>query len=207
MEAADLIKVALEVGTAAIAIGGWLHKKVVVPAREWREGIDGKFEEVLHELKTNGGNSLRDEIRSIRKQVDSSAARFLAFGSESNFGCFITSPEGACTWVNRAYLRITERTEAEVLGWGWKNIIHPDDRERVALEWSEAMEDNREFHSAHRFITPNGEDVPVYVHSRPVHDGSGTVIEHIGFVRGYDDSCIHRADCVLARHRENHDQH
>ena len=40
--------------------------------------------------------------------------------------------QGRCVYVNSALCELFEMSEREVLGLGWLDRVHPDDRERVA---------------------------------------------------------------------------
>ena len=59
-------------------------------------------------------------------------------------------------FVNPRWLEITGLSQAEAMGKGWSNALHPDDRERVYHEWYEAARLGIEFASEYRFRSPNG---------------------------------------------------
>jgi len=45
------------------------------------------------------------------------------------------SPEGVVDFVNRRWVDYTGMTLEQAVGWGWTNMVHPDDIERVLSEW------------------------------------------------------------------------
>ncbi|MFJ7713860.1 GAF domain-containing protein [Methylobacterium sp. NPDC014830] len=45
---------------------------------------------------------------------------------------------GGWTWASPQWCRYTGQSEAEPLGFGWLDALHPDDRERVRTAWTEA---------------------------------------------------------------------
>ena len=47
--------------------------------------------------------------------------------------------EGACDYVNERWSELTGLSASKLLGWGWLDRVHPDDRERVAAEFSAAV--------------------------------------------------------------------
>jgi two-component system CheB/CheR fusion protein len=47
--------------------------------------------------------------------------------------------DGACDYVSRQWLEYTGIAEAEQLGFGWLNQVHPDDRDKARSEWKAAL--------------------------------------------------------------------
>ena len=45
-------------------------------------------------------------------------------------------PEGRCIYVNGRWCELTGRTDDEVLGESWEEVVHPDDRQRVRESWA-----------------------------------------------------------------------
>jgi PAS domain S-box-containing protein len=45
------------------------------------------------------------------------------------------SPEGVVDFVNRRWVDYTGMTLEQAVGWGWTNMVHPDDIERVLNKW------------------------------------------------------------------------
>ncbi len=97
---------------------------------------------------------------TARKQIESalqeSEARFRALLTAAPVGIFQADLAGNCTFINQQCAQLMGMSEAEVLGRGWVNAIHPDDRARVVDEWYQAVHSEREFGSEYRFLTPQG---------------------------------------------------
>ena len=45
------------------------------------------------------------------------------------------SPDGVVDFVNRRWIDYTGMTLEQAVGWGWTNMVHPDDIERVLSKW------------------------------------------------------------------------
>jgi len=45
------------------------------------------------------------------------------------------TPEGVVDFVNRRWIDFTGMTLEQAVGWGWTNMVHPDDIERVLSKW------------------------------------------------------------------------
>ena len=48
-------------------------------------------------------------------------------------------PDGRCDYLSRQWVEYTGVPEAEQLGYGWADAIHPDDRPRLMLRWEQAV--------------------------------------------------------------------
>lgn len=58
---------------------------------------------------------------------------------------FEADASGGWTRINRAMVMKTGRTQDELLGAEWLNMVDPADRQRVRAEWHAAVADGREF--------------------------------------------------------------
>ena len=50
------------------------------------------------------------------------------------------TPEGALDYVNQRVLDYSGRARADVLGWGWQDMLHPDDVEPCTKRWQHSLE-------------------------------------------------------------------
>ena len=100
----------------------------------------------------------------------------------SPVGIFRTTAEGQTTYVNQHWCEIAGITAAAAYGNGWLQAIHPDDRERVATEWQQAMQSVllECFQSRYRFQRANGTVVWVFVQVLANYDSDGTISGYVG---------------------------
>jgi PAS domain S-box-containing protein len=95
--------------------------------------------------------------------------------------------EGPCDYLSPQWLRYTGRNEAEQLGYGWLEQIHPHDRERVIDEWSATAKACRNFNMEFRIRRGDG----VYRWFRtlavPLRDEAGRVVKWLGSNTDIDD--------------------
>jgi PAS domain S-box-containing protein len=133
--------------------------------------------------------ALRDSEARLRSLVEGIPQ--LVFRSRSS---------GERLWGSPQWIRYTGQSEAESVGHGWLNAIHPDDRAATMAAWGEAEArglyavEHRTFHAADRswrwFQT----------RATPVRDAAGHVVEWFGTSTDIDDQV--RARELLARSRE-----
>ena len=61
------------------------------------------------------------------------------------------TPEGGMDYSSAQVGQYMGRPESELLGWGWLEMLHPDDRERTRQAWRAAVEEQSEYEIEHRF--------------------------------------------------------
>ncbi len=95
-------------------------------------------------------------------------------------GVFLSDTRGACRFVNRRWCELTGLTVDEALGDGWARAIHPDDSERVGLEWAEAAAEARDSVISYRFRQPDGTIVWIDGYASAFHDVQGKLVGWVG---------------------------
>src|SRR5215475_4542401 len=83
----------------------------------------------------------------------------------------------------RAYTGITVE---QIRGWGWLDSLHPDDRERTAVVWQQAVDARSFYETDYRIRRSDG----VYVWHRargvPILEADGSVREWVGICLDID---------------------
>lgn len=160
----ELIKYAeliIKVGGALSLLGGlglWLHS------------LNKSVNEILGEVKPNGGKSLKDRVTAIQSQVNKDSNSINTIYSRQKWildnrpePIFECNTSGSCTWVNEKYCQLLQHDVEYFKDNGWKNGIHNDDRQRVESEWERAIKDRRSSTSEHRLVDREGTVIPVRV--------------------------------------------
>lgn len=93
---------------------------------------------------------------------------------------------GRWTWSSPQWQRYTGQSQAESCGWGWLDVVHPDDRETAATSWQQA-EALGEFHADLRVRSFNGQFKWFQTRGKPVRDETGAIVEWIGTSTDVDD--------------------
>lgn len=164
--------------------------------------LDDKLEPVLKELRPNGGTSLADQVQNVLTKLEHHSGRVRAFNWDTFEGMFEADKTGSYIWVNRTYCRIMERTESEVLGWGWLNTLHPDEADDAHEMWLACVAEARECMRVMRYITPDGEEILCNVRARPIKDSKGNLLSYMGFVRRHKDCSTPVEYCPVRKNEE-----
>ncbi|MEG4204136.1 PAS domain S-box protein [Microcoleus sp. Pol7_A1] len=90
-----------------------------------------------------------------------------------------TDPEGRCqdSPSMRAY---TGQTEAEVVGFGWLDAVHPDDRELTVQVWMEAVQTRSLFDIQYRMCGADGNYRYFQARGVPILNEDGSIREWVG---------------------------
>ncbi|MEO6861629.1 MAG: PAS domain S-box protein, partial [Microcoleus sp.] len=87
--------------------------------------------------------------------------------------------EGRC-WDMPTLRAYTGQTEAEVIGFGWLDAIHPDDRERTAQAWMEAVQTKSLYDIEYRIRGADGNYRYFQGRGVPILNEDGSIREWVG---------------------------
>jgi len=115
---------------------------------------------------------------------------------------WVTEPEGACTFLSRGWYEFTGQSEAEALGFGWLEAVHPDDRESSGQIFREANACGESFSLDYRLRRADGEYRWAIDAGKPRFDAAGKFLGFIGSVidvheRKLVEQEIHHSVAVL----------
>lgn len=145
----------------------------------WRELQSTALQElktIRAELQPNGGSSLHDVVHGL-------AAAVRARDDRDTEPLFWTDDKGRLTHINRAYLYLSGRTREELVGSGWVNFVHPQDRERVQEHWRTAVAEARDFDDTFRVLSLKGTTTSVRCVATRLLHGSGRLLGYYGQLR------------------------
>lgn len=181
--------------TAILAMWG-LWSKIIKPwfkqSRDKREKLEKavnyiekmaeKLSIVSKELQTNGGGSIKDQIKQIANDVKIIRIERDATFYLSKDPMFKTDDKGHYVAVNTSLCQLIGVTEGELLGLGWLNYISLEDKDRVWEEWENIIESGEEISTFFTIKNPESmERIPVKC--RAVINRSGdSVISIIGSI-------------------------
>ncbi|RYD80949.1 MAG: response regulator, partial [Verrucomicrobiaceae bacterium] len=95
---------------------------------------------------------------------------------------WLTDPCGSCMFLSRAWQEFTGKSEAEGLGFGWVDAVHPDDRSPARSAFLTANKDHASFSLHIRVQCAKGDYRWVTDTGRPRFDRAGVFLGYIGAV-------------------------
>ncbi len=125
------------------------------------------------------------EERRRERAVLESEQGFRTLAEAGPVGVFRTGADGHTSYANPRLLQLWGMTLPEFLG-GWRNVVHPDDVERVTELGRVAVANGQTFRSEYRIVV-RGEERHVRVASSPVLDEGTRYAGQIGIVEDITD--------------------
>lgn len=101
-------------------------------------------------------------------------------------------PEGAVDYCNRRWYETTGFSEAESMGSGWSNALHPDDRPVALQVWENALRTSEPDEVEYRLRTVAGDYRWHLVRAAPMRDSSGVIMKWFGSCTDIDDQMRHQ---------------
>ena len=181
--------------TAILAMWG-LWTKILKPwfkeSRDKREKLEKavthiekmaeKLSIVSKELQTNGGESIKDQIKQIDNNVKIIRIERDATFYLSKDPMFKTDDKGYYVAVNTSLCQLIGVTEGELLGLGWLNYISLEDRDRVWEEWENIIESGKEISTYYTIKNPETlELIPVKCRA-VINRDSSNIVSIIGTI-------------------------
>lgn len=111
------------------------------------------------------------ERKASQDALRDSEERFRAISDASPLGIFVSDAQGDCVYTNAAYHKISGLNFKQALGTNWITAIHPDDRQRIKLEWRNAMRSQEAFQTEVRFMRPDRSIVWTRLNAAAMRDG------------------------------------
>ncbi|MEG3901628.1 PAS domain S-box protein [Microcoleus sp. B4-C5] len=170
-------------------------RRQIIVASRWTLQRDGEGKPCA-QLEINNDISDRKQAEDAIKQ---SEERYRSLTLAISQIVWTTDPEGRCqdSPSMRAY---TGQTEAEVVGFGWLDTIHPDDRERTVQVWMEAVQTRSLFEMEYRMRGTDGNYRYFQVRGVPILNEDGSIREWVGTCIDIQDR--KQTEIVQAKARE-----
>lgn len=181
----------------------WYRKKIAAWKALWADVIEGlraipklrdDVKSIAYFVSPNGGGSLMDSahrteeaVSRLQGDLTMLADTFAAENdTDEDVARFYSHESGENTYVNQTYARWLGVGKAELLGWGYMNVVHHDDSGRVSAHWQQCRSEARQYRMRHRMIRPDGGILLVDVIATPIPEG-GPTKRWIGTVRKVPD--------------------
>lgn len=124
------------------------------------------------------------QLEAMNLELRQSEERFRSLSACSPVGIFLADQERGCTYTNPRCQSICGFTLAESLGDGWRDFLHPDDRDQATAEWFAYVNGGyrHEFSGEYRFQTKDGIVRWTVLRASPFLSDQGEPMGHVGTV-------------------------
>jgi two-component system sensor histidine kinase/response regulator len=147
----------------------------VARSREFRQRCQSRAE-----LEFTNAN-VEKTVAERTADLQASEERFRTLCGTASVGVFETDANSHCTYANPALLEICGLTLDEILGDGWRRVVHPDDASAAEKDGS-GTSPQEEPGRLMRYLRPDGQTRWVQVSLRSVSSSTGTPPLFVGTV-------------------------
>ncbi|RYZ58951.1 MAG: PAS domain S-box protein [Proteobacteria bacterium] len=123
--------------------------------------VDIEAKKVEVDLLKESGDGLRTIIETIPQYI------------------WRAEPDGSADYCSESFVSFVGKSREEILGWGWIELIHPEDRNRVAEEWSKARAAEVKVSIEFRLMR-EGREHWVRAEGNPFFDSQGQLSKYYG---------------------------
>lgn len=137
---------------------------------------------VALESKTQELEQLNAQVQQMaREELRQSEERFRSLVLAIAQIVVTRAPDGRILQASPSWCQFTGQSEQEVLGWGWLDAVHPEDREPLLEAWRGAVREVPAlFEREYRLRRASGDYAHVIARATPLRNADGTVREWVG---------------------------
>jgi len=171
-------------GSKALARGEFQHQ-VSVTGNDELDHLGQVFNDTARRLRDLYATLQSSEDR-LRLVIDTIPAH-----------AWSARPDGSVDFINQRFLEFTGRSMADMLGWGWGSLVHPDDLTRYIGEWQAAVATGEPMESEARVRRMDGEYRWLLIRNVPLRNELGNTVNWYGTAIDIEER--HRAEEALRR--------
>lgn len=159
--------------------------------RDGREGAGGEMGHVTEWVAS--ATDVHDRLVAERRaQRNEERSRGVLEGMPQIV--WLTDPRGQPTYFNRRWEEYVGTGQA---GYGFLNLLHPEDRAEYQARWAAAVDARRPFEAEHRLLGEDGRYRTFVTRGLPVRGAGGQVLEWVGTSTDVDDQMYAEAAARL----------
>ncbi|WP_421657992.1 PAS domain S-box protein [Leptothermofonsia sp. ETS-13] len=129
----------------------------------------------------------REQQRLALEQAHASERCYAALAAAAPVGIYRTDASGKGIYYNDLVSTITGLSPQELLNQQWSQALHPDDRDRVLAERTQALQSGSPLHAEYRFQHRDGKIVWVVERAVPQLDQNRQIVGYIGIYTDISD--------------------
>ena len=122
----------------------------------------------------------RRTAEALARDLGHSEERFRSLATATSDILWATPPSGEFVEEQPGWSAFTGQRYEELAGWGWLEAVHPEDRERTAHGWAQALSSRTPLLLEHRLRASDGTYRHMLARAVPVLEADGRVREWVG---------------------------
>ena len=184
----------------ALEHGGWVVFEDLFLFLSIRQSLREMHNVAAHQAELETLNTVIETKVVLRTaELSASEEKFRQLSAAAPIGIFQTDSSGRCLYVNCCLTEILGFSSEQVLGNGWTEALHPDDRKSVWQEWQIAAGSGHDFEREYRVITPTQELRLVHVRAKAMRTIQNQLIGHVGTMEDITKRKLAETELAQAR--------
>lgn len=144
-----------------------------------------------------------NELKRVQTALQDSEERFRSLTESLPAKVFLTDLDGVNTYASRRLYQFTGAAPGSLLGHGWIDFVHPDDRPRVREAWKQVLQGATSYEIEYRVRNAAGVYKWFLIRGNRVENGAGKVIGWCGAAIDIDEA--RQAQAALRAANESKD--
>lgn len=126
-------------------------------------------------------------MRQMENKLKESNHKYRTLANTGNAFIYTTDLDGGLTYVNDIVTEFTGMSVLELIGGGWTNLIHPEDRKQALDSLISGVSSRKPYINKYRFLRRDGYYRWIIDEGTPRHDADGNYIGYIGHCMDVND--------------------
>jgi PAS domain S-box-containing protein len=128
------------------------------------------------------------ERKRVEEALRQSEQRFRTLTEAIPQQVWTAQPDGALDYFNGRVLDYFDRSLEEMLGWGWQQVLHPDDVQQCIERWSNSLKMGDAYEIEFRLLCAESGSYRWHLgRALPIHDDNGQIVSWFGTNTDIDD--------------------
>jgi PAS domain S-box-containing protein len=128
-----------------------------------------------------------DERKRVEEALSASEERYRTLTTATTTAVWNATATGEIVGECQGWESMTGQTPAQYRGWGWLDVVHPEDKPRIAENWRQVLRQASPLDVTYRTRRRDGSYGHVRAQGAPVFNRNGTVREWIGTIVDIDE--------------------
>jgi two-component system CheB/CheR fusion protein len=118
----------------------------------------------------------QSEVNGVLESLKSAEWLYKAIGESIDYGVWVCDATGRNLYASESFLRLVGMTQEQCSGYGWGDVLHPEDAERTITAWRECVRTGGNWDIEHRFKGTDGRYHAVLARGTPVRGPDGRIL-------------------------------
>ncbi len=126
---------------------------------------------------------IRDQLRALRQAEATARENELRFRSMANTVpqlVWMADPSGSRFWYNERWYEYTGSSAAQVHGWGWREVLHPQHADQVVQKLRRSFETGSPWEDTYPMRSKDGSFRWFLSRAQPIEDEDGRIERWVG---------------------------